>query len=69
MAGGAWFEPVLLRVSTREGQILHWSRPLDLLTAVFAWPLSFFYDLPNALVVGAMGLSFIAQAATMAFVF
>jgi len=69
MAGGVWFDPALLRVSTSEGQVLHWSRPLDLLTAVFAWPLSLFFDLSDAVVMGAMGLSFVAQATTVAFVF
>lgn len=53
-----WFERALMRVSTADGQILHWSRPLDALMAIAMWPLTAFMEPKPALLMAAMGLSF-----------
>lgn len=69
MDGHGWFQPALMRVSTDQGTVLHWSRPLDVLASIGAWPLSFFVDMQDAVLVSAMGLSLIIHLLTVASVF
>jgi|GEM_PF-4539988 len=69
MDGGGWFEPALMRVSSAQGIVLHWSRPLDVLTTIAAWPLSLFMEVQEAVLIGAMGLALVMYVLTVFAVF
>jgi len=47
--GGAWFDPVLSRIGPPDGFVLHWTRPLDVLLLLGAWPASHFVGFEKAL--------------------
>jgi len=55
--GQAWYDLSLLRISTPDGQVLHWTRPLDILVGIGAWPLSTVMPSHEAVLVAAIGLS------------
>ncbi len=47
--GGGWYERHFTRLSAPEGVTNHWTRPLDLLLLVLAWPFTFFMPFKQAL--------------------
>lgn len=47
--GGAWFDPVLSRIGPPDGFVSHWTRPLDVLLLLGAWPASHFVGFEKAL--------------------
>ncbi|MBF0394854.1 MAG: hypothetical protein HQL38_19435, partial [Alphaproteobacteria bacterium] len=48
---GDWWDPLMPRSNAPYGEALHWTRPLDLLLAAGAWPLTPLLGLKRALFV------------------
>ena len=61
---GAWFDGRIARANAPYGDILHWTRPLDVLLLSAAWPLTPFLGFEKALFWGGAFVSPILLLAT-----
>jgi hypothetical protein len=55
--GGHWFDTVVARSNWPFGEVLHWTRPLDILLIALAVPLGFFLDDEAGLALAGMVIS------------
>ncbi len=64
MGEGNWHSGLITRSNTPFGEILHWTRPFDLIVLLGAAPLALFLPLPQALLAWSMVLGPLLHAAT-----
>ena len=62
---GQWYDPVIPRSNSPDGERLHWTRPFDILLLMGAVPLTLFTDLGSALFWWGVIISPILMIATI----
>jgi len=65
-AGGGWFDSGIPRSNAPYGEVLHWSRPFDVLLLIGAWPAALVTDFPTALFWSGALISPFLQLLTVA---
>lgn len=63
LAGGSWFDPVIARSNWPFGEIMHWTRPLDILIAALAFILKPVMSDAGALAAAGAVISALCHAA------
>lgn len=64
LSGGAWFDSTITRANAPYGDVLHWTRPFDVLLLVLALPLSAAMEAERALHLSGVVISPLLQLAT-----
>jgi hypothetical protein len=63
-SGGGWFDGTIERANAPYGDTLHWTRPLDLLILLIAWPVTLFGNAEQAQFLAGLVVSPLLQLAT-----
>jgi hypothetical protein len=66
IASGRWYDPVSPRSNAPDGEVLHWTRPLDVLLILAALPARAFTDWRGALFQAAVWLPPLLHVVTLA---
>ena len=66
VGGCGWFDSTIPRSNAPYGEVLHWTRPFDVLLLIGAWPMTLVFDFPTALFWSGALISPVLQLITLA---